>query len=105
MDISSLSLAELKQLQKQIPAEIVKREDQEKKKVLDEVRALAEARGFSIDQLIGGAKETKVRVSKPLSVKYRHPENQALTWTGRGRKPQGVEAWIGQGRKIEELAV
>lgn len=105
MDISTLSLAELKQLQKQIPAEIGKREEQEKKKVLDEVKALAEARGFSIDQLIGGAKEAKVRVSKPVAIKYRHPDNATLTWTGRGRKPQWVEAWLGQGRKLEELAV
>lgn len=104
MDISSLSLVELKQLHKQIPAEIVRREEQEKKKVLDEVKALAEAHGFSIDQLLA-AKDAKVRVSKPVAVKYRHPENQALTWTGRGRKPQWVEAWLGHGRTMEELAV
>lgn len=48
MDISTLSLAELKQLQKQIPAEIGKREEQEKKKVLDEVRPWPKPAAFPL---------------------------------------------------------
>ena len=105
IDLSNLPLVELKQLAHDIPGEIKKREEQDKKKVLDEVKALVEARGFSIDQLVGGAKEGKVRVSKPVMIKYRHPENSALTWTGRGRKPMWVESWLGQGKSLEELAV
>jgi DNA-binding protein H-NS len=29
-------------------------------------------------------------------VKYRHPENAELCWSGRGRKPKWVEAWLAQ---------
>lgn len=103
MDLSSLSLIELKQLAQDIPAEIKKREEQDKKIVLDELKALAEARGFDLAHLLG--KDSKTRVSKPVAVKYRHPDNADLTWTGRGRKPGWVEAWLGQGKQLEALAV
>lgn len=103
MDLSTLSLPELKQLAHDVPGEIKKREEQDRKMVLDELKVLAEARGFSLDQLVG--KESKTRVVKPVAVKYRHPDNADLTWTGRGRKPGWVEAWIGQGNQLEALAV
>lgn len=103
MDLASLTLPELKQLAHDIPGEIKKREEQDRKIVLDEMKALAEARGFSLEQLVG--KEAKPRNAKPVAVKYRHPENDALTWTGRGRKPGWVDSWISQGKTLEELAV
>ena len=107
MDLSTLSLADLKKLQDDIPAEIKRREEGEKVRVLDELKKFAEARGFSLEQLLksqGGAKG-KVRAGKPVQVKYRHPENQELAWTGRGRKPQWVQAWLDAGKTMEQLAV
>jgi len=106
MDISSLSLAELKLLQQQIPLEIKKREVQEKEKVLNELKLIAESRGFSLDQLLkGGDKGGKAKTGRTVQVKYRHPQNADLAWTGRGRKPQWVQEWVAGGRKLEELAV
>lgn len=103
MDLSVLSLAELKQLALDIPGEIKNREEQDRKKVLDELKTLAEVRGFSLEQLIG--KAPKGRAVKPVAVKYQHPGNRDLTWTGRGRKPKWVESWLEQGKTLEELAV
>lgn len=105
MDISSLSLAELKLLQQQIPLEIKKREVQEKEKVLNELKLIAESRGFSLDQLLKSGEKGKVKSGRTVQVKYRHPQNADLAWTGRGRKPQWVQEWLNGGRKIEELAV
>ena len=36
---------------------------------------------------------------------YRHPENVELEWTGRGRKPKWVEAWLASGSTLENLLV
>jgi hypothetical protein len=36
---------------------------------------------------------------------YSHPEEPSLTWTGRGRKPKWVEAWIASGRTLDQLQV
>ena len=49
MDLSSLTVAQLRDLQQQIPAEIKRRESQEKADVLNELRAVAKARGYAID--------------------------------------------------------
>lgn len=38
-------------------------------------------------------------------VGYAHPDDYTLTWTGRGKKPAWVTAWIDQGNALEELEV
>lgn len=105
MDLSALSLAELRDLQQQIPAELKRREASEKANVLNEVRAFAKARGFAIEDLLG--KEVKVKASGggKVKVKYRHPQNAELEWTGRGRKPKWVEAWLAEGSNLDALLV
>lgn len=105
MDLTALSLAELRDLQQQIPAELKRREAAEKANVLNELRAFAKARGFAIEELL--AKEAKVKVSAggKVKVKYRHPQNAELEWTGRGRKPKWVEAWLAEGGNIDALLV
>ena len=106
MDLSALSLAELRNLQQLIPAEMKRREAQEKIDALNEVRALAKAKGFSLEDLLGKeAKVAKVRSGGVVKVKYRHPNDGGLEWTGRGRRPKWVEAWLAEGRSIDELAV
>ncbi len=105
MDISTLSLVELQDLLQQIPAEIKKREEQDKQKVLDELKALAESRGFSLDSLVKAKEKGKVKAVRTVKAKYRNPANPEQTWTGRGRKPQWVAEWIVGGRSIDELAV
>lgn len=105
MDISNLSLVELQLLQQQIPLEIKKRQEQEKAKVINEIKLIAESRGFSLDQLLKGGEKVKTKAVKTVMAKYRHPENADQAWTGRGRKPQWVQDWLASGRKIEELAI
>ena len=105
MDLSTLSVPQLRDLQQQIPAELKRREAQEKDVILTEVRAFAKARGYAIEDLL--AKEVKVKASSgnKVKVKYRHPENPELEWTGRGRKPKWVEAWLANGGSIDNLLV
>lgn len=103
MDLSSLTIVQLRELQQQIPAEMKRRESNEKVKVLKELKAFAESRGYSLEQLL--AKENKAPTRGKVKVKYTHPNDSALTWTGRGRKPKWVEQWLAAGKTLESLSV
>ena len=106
MDLSTLTVIQLRDLQQQIPQEIKRRELQDKAVILNEVRAFAKARGYAIEDLLG--KEAKIKSSGPtgkVKVKYRHPSDATLEWTGRGRKPKWVEAWLASGSSIDALLV
>ncbi|OBU84561.1 H-NS histone family protein [Chromobacterium subtsugae] len=48
--------------------------------------------------------ELERKITQP-AVRYRHPTNENQTWTGRGRKPAWVQAWLDAGGTLEELAV
>jgi len=109
MDISKLTTKELQVLLKRIQKEINKRTHQEKSKLLDDITHIASKHGYSLRDLIGKAprpaKAKKARTRKPVAVKYRHPAQADLTWTGRGRKPHWVTKWLQEGKTMEMLAV
>jgi DNA-binding protein H-NS len=67
------------------------------------VKALAERAGFSVSELFPDRQAGKAQRGKTrVAVKFRHPKNPSLTWTGRGRKPR----WLVQaGGNIERFRV
>ncbi len=105
MDLSSLTVIQLRDLMQQIPNELKLREAQDKAVILNEVRAFTKARGYTIEDLL--AKESKVKTvsGNKVKVKYRHPENPELEWTGRGRKPKWVELWMNDNGSLDKLLV
>jgi DNA-binding protein H-NS len=118
MDISTLSLAELRRLQTKVEAEIRRRSDTAKKDLLKRMQKLAAEHGMSLNEVLGqesaekpaavpkkaAAKPAVKKAAKPASViKFRHPENAAIGWTGHGRKPQWVIDWLAQGKPLDEL--
>jgi DNA-binding protein H-NS len=66
------------------------------------VEALARDLGYSLAELVGTAMKT-TRV--PATAKYRHPENPALTWSGRGRKPQWFVEALAAGTPAGDLEI
>lgn len=105
MDLAKLSLAELKHLLTSIPAEIKKREKEEKTKALKEVEAFAAERGFSLDDLLGNNPIKAKKEKGIVAVKYRHPKDAELTWTGRGRQPKWIAEFLAKGGTLAQLVV
>ncbi|MGB4673535.1 MAG: H-NS histone family protein [Azovibrio sp.] len=108
MDISNLSLAQLKELERILPKEILRREMEEKAKVRKELEAFVQARGFSLGDLVGNVGVERGRSSRSgskVAPKYRHPRQADLEWTGRGRKPKWVEDWLSSGGSIDQLLI
>lgn len=103
MDLSNMSIGELRSLQDRAAQEIRARQNQEVVKAREQILAIAQSVGVPLDDLIRLAKVAKV--SKKATVQYRHPENESLEWTGRGRQPHWVKAWVDAGKPIEALKV
>ena len=104
MDLSALTVVELRDLQQQIPAELKRREALDKVKILNEARAFVKARGYTLEDLLGKEIKAKGPTGK-VKVKYRHPKNAALEWTGRGRQPKWVGEWLAAGGTLDALRV
>jgi len=105
-DLSNLSLAELRNLQEQVKAEMKNREAQEVQKAREQILAIAQAVGLPLEELLGkGGKGPKKGVSNPVAVRYKHPENASQQWTGRGRQPKWVKEWVEGGQSLDKLRV
>lgn len=98
----TLSLKELRQLQKDIVRAISTTEHRHKAEAREKLEALAGKLGYSLAELAGSVGKPK---RAPAAPKYRHPENPALTWSGRGRKPQWFVAALEAGKTADDLAI
>ena len=101
-NLEALSLKELRQLQKDLAKAISTYEDRHKAEARTKLEAIAKEMGYSLAELIGiEVKKTRA----PAVAKYRHPENPALTWSGRGRKPQWFVEALDAGKTTSDLAI
>ena len=101
-DLEALSLNELKQLQKEVTKAISTFEDRQKAEARAKVEVVAKEMGFNLVELMG----SNVKPSRaPAAPKYRHPENPAVTWSGRGRRPQWFVEALEAGKTVEDLSV
>ena len=101
-DLEALSLSELKKMQKDVAKAIATFEDRQKAEARAKVEAFARDLGYSLAELVG----TETKSSRaPAAAKYRHPENAAITWSGRGRKPQWFVDALATGMTKSDLAI
>ena len=101
-DLEALSLGELKKMQKDIAKAISTYQDRQKAEARAKVEALARELGYSLAELVG----TETQIARvPAPAKYRHPEHPALTWSGRGRKPQWFVEALAAGKTASDLAI
>ena len=101
-DLEALSLPDLKKMQKDIAKAISTFEDRQKAEARTKVEALARELGYSLAELVGT--ETKSSRS-PAAAEYRHPENPAVTWSGRGRKPKWFVDALASGTTAGDLEI
>jgi DNA-binding protein H-NS len=101
-DLERLTKDELGQLRKDIDRAIKTFDEQQRKEALAAADAAAREKGFTLTQLTGG-KFKKARGATPP--KFQHPENPALTWSGRGRQPRWFKELTEAGTPEEELRI
>ena len=121
MDISTLSLNELRKLQVKVENEIRRRSDSTRKELLKRIEKMAAEQGLSMSELIGTGNEApaqaqpqpqrrtrRVQIETPvvkekLPPEYFHPEDPSIGWSGKGRRPQWVLNWLEAGKSLEDL--
>ncbi|RYH00729.1 H-NS histone family protein [Salipiger sp. IMCC34102] len=102
IDLDSMSLEELKALQKDVNKAVDGFEGKRRKEALAAVEAAARENGFTLAELTGQPSKKSKLVSPP---KYVHPENPEMTWTGRGRQPEWMKDAIENGRSKDEFLI
>lgn len=102
MDLNSLSLKELKDLQGQVGRAIASFEDRRKREAVAELEEAAKKMGFSLSELTGASSVRKRSASAP---KYANPADPSQTWTGRGRKPKWMESALKAGKSPDDLLI
>ena len=90
-----MSLAELKQLHKDLAKAIASFEDRKKSEARTALEAQAKELGYTLSELLD-IRTTRNRA--PAVAKYRHLENADVTWSGRGREHSGSLARSTPGR-------
>ncbi|PUA20518.1 H-NS family nucleoid-associated regulatory protein [Glaciimonas sp. PCH181] len=106
MDLSGLSVAELRALQEQVKQSLKDREHQEMTKAREQILAIAQSAGISLKDLLGSSTRIKSNVTKAkVAVRYRNPTDASLQWTGRGRQPKWIREWVEAGKSLDALHV
>lgn len=95
IDLSGYNLSELKGLQHDIEKEIKNRQHQDLRKAREQILAIAQEAGVSVEELLAaGDKKSKSGSGQKVQARYQNPADNKQTWTGRGREPK----WIAEGR-------
>lgn len=100
VDLNSLTLKELKDLQVQVAKAIASFEDRKKLETLAKLRELARADGFQLEELTSISAPRK---RAPSTTIYANPADPSDTWSGRGRKPRWFIEAMAAGKRREDL--
>lgn len=106
MDLSKLSIAELHAMQDQIAKALKDRVQVERTKAREQIIAIAQGVGIPLKELMGAqGRVAKTASVMKVAVRYRHPADASLQWTGRGRQPKWVHEWLASGQSLDALTV
>lgn len=100
-DVSNLSLEELETLHKDVTKAISTFKERQRLEAIAALETKAKEMGFSLSDLTGLAK----RKGGGGYPKFVHPENPALTWTGRGRQPAWIKEGLAAGKSLKDFAI
>lgn len=103
LDLQDKSLDELQSLVAEAQAALQAKQNAMRKEVMAEMKHLAASIGVTINIIENdkNAKPTKPAVAP----KYRNPDNDGETWTGRGLRPRWLQERMDNGAKLEDFLI
>lgn len=106
IDLTGLTVAELRSLLEEVKAQLEKNEEDERRLAFEAILEAAKKVGLAPKELLRRYGQEAPAAAAPKeapAAAYRNPANPAETWTGRGRKPRWVTEWLDAGKSVEEL--
>ncbi|WP_299822396.1 H-NS histone family protein [uncultured Jannaschia sp.] len=105
IDLDTLSLGELKTLQKDLNKAVETYDDKRRQEARATVEAKAHELGFSLSELVDGSGKSGKKSKASQPAKFRHPENASLTWSGRGRQPGWIKEALENGTSLDTFLI
>jgi DNA-binding protein H-NS len=106
IDLSGYNLGELKGLQYDIEKEIKIRQQQDVQKAREQILAIAQKAGVSVEELLAtNAKKKKNASGQKVQPQYHNPADKAQTWTGRGRQPRWIAEGLASGKTLDDFRI
>lgn len=100
-DLSKYSLAQLRALEVQVIDELKTQHFLSISKAREQILHIARNAGLSEKQL-RAIKVGKAPKEGKVQAKYRHPQDPTQQWSGRGRQPAWIKAWVTSGKSLED---
>ena len=106
IDLSDYDLGELKGLQAEIEKAIKGRQQQEVSKAREQILAIAQGLGISVEDLLGnGGTKSKAGGGKKVQPQFKNPADDSQTWTGRGRQPRWLADGLAGGKTLDDFRI
>jgi DNA-binding protein H-NS len=106
IDLSNYNLSELKGLQFEVEKEVKDRQQQEVKKAREQILAIAQDLGVSVEDLLANtAAKSKSGSGAKVRAQYQNPDDNSQTWTGRGRQPKWVVSALASGKTLDDFRI
>lgn len=123
VDLKGLGRKELEKLRADVDKALARVAETERKVALIAAEKAAQAHGYSLADLTGAASGkaaangsaapavARKAASKSadgrskVAPKFRNPENPEQTWSGRGRAPKWVEAYLAAGGSLDQITI
>jgi DNA-binding protein H-NS len=106
LNLSALSASELQQLKSEIEKELTDRSS--KLQAIEEVKKLAASKGLKLEELfaeMGTVKAKGKRELGPAPVRFRHPQDASMTWSGRGKRPNWMKDALSKGLTEDQMRI
>lgn len=82
------------------------RKKQDRQNAIAEIHKIAVNAGIPIQELLNMKIDSKTgRTNGPAPIKYQHPNDNTLTWSGRGRMPLWLEKEEKAGKSREDFLI
>ncbi len=98
--LKKMNTEQLSHARDYIDALITEKRTEGRNRLIEIMKKEANKQGFQLDEIFG-----RTKAASKADIKYRHPKDRSLTWSGRGRPSKWLADLVAQGHKREEFAV